>query len=108
MKKTARWLIGSALLIGVVLLVVIRPFPILFCRDLPYIGVVSRARYILILSCFICLFRIWKGPTGADRIVAVDILGIMIVGLCSVLTISTGRGWYIDIGTTFYTYMGAR
>jgi multicomponent Na+:H+ antiporter subunit F len=30
--------------------------------------------------------------------VAIDILGIMIVGLCSILTVSTGRPWYIDIG----------
>ncbi|PIU41740.1 MAG: cation:proton antiporter [Candidatus Omnitrophica bacterium CG07_land_8_20_14_0_80_42_15] len=45
-----------------------------------------------------CIYRIGKGPTGADRIVALDILGIMIVGLCAILTISTGRSWYIDIG----------
>ena len=96
--KKIKWIAGSIALIGVVSLIVFRPIPILFYRDLPYISIVSRALYILILSCFICLFRIWKGPTGADRIVAVDILGIMIVGLCSVLTISTGRSWYIDIG----------
>jgi multicomponent Na+:H+ antiporter subunit F len=45
-----------------------------------------------------CLYRIWKGPTGADRIVAIDILGILIIGLCAVLTVFTGRSWYIDIG----------
>jgi len=96
--KKIRWIIGSIVLTGILTLIVIRPFPILFYTDLPYVSVVSRALYILILSCVMCLFRIWKGPTGADRIVAVDILGIMIVGLCSVLTISTGRPWYIDIG----------
>ena len=57
-----------------------------------------RALYVIILACIMCLYRIWKGPTGADRIVAIDILGIMIIGLCAVLTISTGRSWYIDIG----------
>ena len=54
--------------------------------------------YIVILACILCLYRIWRGPTGADRIVAIDILGIMIVGLCAILTVSTGRSWYIDIG----------
>jgi multicomponent Na+:H+ antiporter subunit F len=44
------------------------------------------------------LYRIGRGPTGADRLVAIDILGILIVGLCAILTISTGRAWYIDIG----------
>lgn len=96
--KKIRWIIGSVVLTGILALIVIRPLPILFYPGLPYISVVSRALYILILSCVMCLFRIWKGPTGADRIVAIDILGIMVVGLCSVLTISTGRSWYIDIG----------
>ena len=58
----------------------------------------GRALYIIILSSFLCLYRVMRGPTAADRIVAVDILGIMIVGLCAILTISTGRAWYIDIG----------
>jgi multicomponent Na+:H+ antiporter subunit F len=45
-----------------------------------------------------CLYRVWRGPTSADRILAIDILGILIVGLCAILTISTGRSWYLDIG----------
>ncbi len=45
-----------------------------------------------------CLFRIMRGPTSADRIMAIDILGILIVGLCAVLAVTTGRSWYIDIG----------
>jgi multicomponent Na+:H+ antiporter subunit F len=39
-----------------------------------------------------------RGPTPADRIVAIDILGILIVGFCAILGIPTGRDWYIDIG----------
>lgn len=75
-----------------------RPFPFLFYMELPHLAFFARALYILVLCCLLCLFRVWKGPTGADRIVAIDILGIMIVGLCAVLTISTNRSWYIDIG----------
>lgn len=58
----------------------------------------GRVLYIIILALFLCLYRIWRGPTSADRIVAIDILGIIIVGLCAILTVSTGRSWYIDIG----------
>ena len=54
--------------------------------------------FVLILAAGLCLFRISKGPSAADRIVAVDIFGILIVGFCAILTISTGRSWYIDIG----------
>ena len=96
--KRVRWLIGAIVLLATIALILIRPFPFLFYPDLPYIGFLGRALYIVILACLMCLYRIFRGPTGADRIVAIDILGIMIVGLCSILTISTGRSWYIDIG----------
>ena len=96
--KIFRWFIGMIFLVGIVILIVIRPLPFLFYPDLPYIGFLGRVLYIIILACILCLYRVWRGPTGADRIVAVDILGILIVGLCAVLTISTGRSWYIDIG----------
>lgn len=98
MLKKKRWLIGAVILATVVILILLRPFPFLFYPDLPYVGFLGRALYIIILACLLCLYRIWKGPTGADRIVAIDILGIMIVGLCAILTISTNRSWYIDIG----------
>ena len=96
--KVFRWFIGMIFLVGIVILIVIRPLPFLFYPGLPYIGFLGRVLYIIILACILCLYRVWRGPTAADRIVAVDILGILIVGLCSVLTISTGRSWYIDIG----------
>ena len=96
--KLVKWITGAALLVSIVVLIIIRPLPFLFYRDLPYLGFLGRALYIIILACFLCLYRVGRGPTGADRIVAVDILGIMIVGLCAILTISTDRSWYIDIG----------
>ena len=96
--KVLRWIVGAVILAAIVILIIVRPLPFLFYPDLPYITFLGRVLYIIILACVLCLYRIWKGPTGADRIVAIDILGIMIVGLCAVLTVSTGRSWYIDIG----------
>lgn len=96
--KILRWLIGAVIMICVITLIIMRRFPFLFYPDLPYVAFLGRALYIIIFACVMCLYRVGKGPTGADRIVAVDILGIMIVGLCAILTISTGRSWYIDIG----------
>ncbi|MBL7197784.1 MAG: cation:proton antiporter [Candidatus Omnitrophica bacterium] len=58
----------------------------------------KRAFFIVLISCLLCLYRIFRGPTAADRAVAIDILGILILGFCAVLSIPTGRGWYIDIG----------
>ena len=96
--KIIKWFIGAIILTALFSLILIKPFPFLFYPDLPYLGFLGRAIYVIILASFLTLYRIWKGPTGADRIVATEILGIMIVGLCAVLTISTRRSWYIDIG----------
>jgi multicomponent Na+:H+ antiporter subunit F len=96
--KTLRWLTG-ALVLGMILgLIILHPQPFLFNQELPYLGFLGKVLYIVILAGLMCLYRVLRGPTTADRIVAVDIFGFMLVGLCAILTISTGRSWYIDIG----------
>ncbi|MFH0965512.1 MAG: cation:proton antiporter [Planctomycetota bacterium] len=52
---------------------------------------------ILVLSCYLCLHRIARGPTPADRAVAIDILGTLIVGFCALYAITTGQDYYINI-----------
>ncbi|MFH1848223.1 MAG: cation:proton antiporter [Candidatus Omnitrophota bacterium] len=61
-------------------------------------GFLSRAFLALFLSASFCLYRVLRGPTAPDRAVAIDIMGILIVGFCAILGIPTGRDWYIDIG----------
>ncbi len=97
--KTLRWILGTVALLGIIALIVIMPFrSVFFAANPTHIGFVGRIIYILILSSLMVLFRVMQGPTAADRIVAIDIFGILIVGLCAVLSIATGRSWYIDIG----------
>ena len=78
--------------------IIIFPSSFVFGAASPYADFLRRAFMILMLSGIFCLFRVYRGPTAPDRIVAIDILGILIVGLCGLLSISTGRSWYIDIG----------
>ena len=54
--------------------------------------------YAQVTLCFFCLFRVVKGPTIPDRMVAIDIFGILVVGICVIITIITGRMFIIDIG----------
>lgn len=58
----------------------------------------ARSLLFLLLCSFLCLYRILRGPTAPDRAVAIDMLGILIVGFCAALSLPTGRDWYIDIG----------
>lgn len=54
--------------------------------------------YIQIALCGICLYRIVKGPTIPDRMVAIDIFGILVVGVCAIISIQSGKSYIIDIG----------
>ncbi len=97
--KLVRWISGTIVLLAIIILIIVLPFrSMFFAQDSGHIGFIGRVVYILILSSVLILFRVLKGPTAADRIVAIDIFGILIVGLCAVLGIATGRSWYIDIG----------
>jgi multicomponent Na+:H+ antiporter subunit F len=54
--------------------------------------------YIQTGLCAFCLYRIIRGPTVADRMVGIDIFGILVVGICALLAILTDRMFLIDIG----------
>ena len=52
---------------------------------------------VLIICCFLCLYRIACGPTAPDRTVAIDILGIVIVGFCALFSILTKKDYYMNV-----------
>ncbi len=54
--------------------------------------------WFLIALMALCLLRVVLGPTVADRVVAIDIMGIIVVGICVVLAVMTGKSFLIDIG----------
>jgi len=52
---------------------------------------------ILVILCFFCLYRAWRGLTIPDRMVAIDILAILVVGICALLAVYTKREFLIDV-----------
>jgi multicomponent Na+:H+ antiporter subunit F len=97
--KTLRWLIGATVLLGLIALIIVLPVRSAFLPEtLNHSGFVVRSLYILVLASLMVVYRVLMGPTAADRIVAIDIFGILIVGLCAILGVATGTSWYIDIG----------
>ncbi len=59
---------------------------------------IDFALYFMIALVALCFYRVIKGPSVADRVVAIDIIGIIVVGICVVLSIKTGKAFLIDIG----------
>lgn len=51
----------------------------------------------LLLCCALCLYRIAQGPTAADRMVAIDILGTVVVGFVAIITAVTGKAYLLDV-----------
>ena len=90
-----RWILGTAAVISVIAAIVLLPVPSMLSWQSEFL---TRTFFCLLLSAALCLYRILKGPTASDRAVAIDMLGILIVGFCAVLSLPTGRDWYIDIG----------
>jgi multicomponent Na+:H+ antiporter subunit F len=52
---------------------------------------------VILFSSTMVLIRVIFGPSAADRIVAVDILGILIVGLLALTSLYYKEGFFIDI-----------
>lgn len=98
LNKTVRYIIGLIVILGILIFIICCPPKIFIYAGLAHLGFAKRALFILVLCSTLCLYRVLRGPTATDRIVAIDMFGILIVGFCAVLSISTGRKWYIDIG----------
>ena len=98
MNKTITWLIGAVALLALIAGILYQPLQLDSFAELPFSGMLDRAVNLLVLAAVLCLVRILFGPSAADRIVAIDILGILIVGLCGLMAVSSGRSWYLDIG----------
>ena len=60
--------------------------------------ILSLLLYTQIALSLFCLFRVIRGPSIADRMVGLDIFGILVVGICAILAIQTGRSFILDIG----------
>lgn len=85
--KTLRWILGFVLFAGLLVL-----------NLTVEITLILRIINPLLLCCFMCLWRIGFGPTPADRVVGIDILGILIVGFCALFATFTNMNFFIDIG----------
>ncbi len=54
--------------------------------------------YLFLTLCVaMCVYRIFRGPRAADRMVGIDILGIIVIVFCVLLTLSTGSDFYMTI-----------
>ena len=59
--------------------------------------IIKLINVLLFCSLFV-LIRVIFGPSAADRLVAVDILGILIIGVLALMGIFYDESFFMDIG----------
>jgi multicomponent Na+:H+ antiporter subunit F len=52
---------------------------------------------VSLFSALFVLYRVVRGPSPADRIIAVDILGILIIGVLALYGLAYDQGFFLDI-----------
>ena len=53
---------------------------------------------VILFSSTLVLLRVIFGPSAADRIVAVDILGVLIIGMLALFGLHHKEPFFMDIG----------
>ncbi|MCX5750268.1 MAG: cation:proton antiporter [Candidatus Saganbacteria bacterium] len=55
----------------------------------------------LLISCCLCFWRIIRGPYSADRIVALDMFGILVISFCVFMAHYTDTPYLMDIAISW-------
>ena len=64
-------------------------------------GIPTGITLVLLLSCLLCLWRVLRGPYSADRIVALDIFGILVTSFCVFMAYYTNSHFLMDIAVSW-------
>lgn len=54
----------------------------------------------LIVTCVMAMVRLVRGPTLADRVVALDVIAFITIGFIAVFTLESGQEALLDIAIT--------
>ena len=60
-------------------------------------AVLLAAQGILGLALLLSAWRVWRGPTVADRVVALDLAGALLMGQAILLVFASGFVSYLDV-----------
>lgn len=57
--------------------------------------------YLLAIAAVICIARFVKGPTLPDRIIAIDTMSSMVIGIMVLLSLYFGNSLFMDIAIVY-------
>lgn len=85
--RLLRWTLGAAAIAAFLI------------ADIVYLDapLLIRLINILLFCSLFVLYRVMRGPSAADRIVAVEILGILIIGMLALIGLHEDMDFFLDI-----------
>jgi multicomponent Na+:H+ antiporter subunit F len=63
---------------------------------LPLLTVTNIIFVVLVVAMFLAFFRLVRGPSLPDRVVALDLITVQIAAMLAVDTIATGQSVFLD------------
>ncbi len=52
---------------------------------------------VLVLAVGIAVWRVWRGPSLADRVVAFDVIATAVAGICALCALVFQAGFFLDV-----------
>ena len=65
--------------------------------DMTWDGFLWGAVVVVGVCAFMCMFRVVRGPTAPDRALGIDILGVLLVGICGIVALLVERDFSLTI-----------
>ncbi len=69
--------------------------------DNVYAVLLTAAMAVLGVCLFVCLFRAFRGPTPADRVIAVNMTGTIVITMILFLSLLLEEGYLVDIALIY-------
>lgn len=73
---------------------------------IPVLGDISHTFYIIVLVflivfCVLCLIRLIMGPSVADRLLAANMMGGIVIVIISLASVMLGEDFLLDVGLVY-------
>ena len=61
----------------------------------------QAAMFFLLAGMALTLWRLIRGPSAADRVIAMDLLSLLVVAFLVALSLHTGESTYLDVAIAY-------
>lgn len=68
-----------------------------FARWIPIVSLISLS--MMAIAMMLAVARLIRGPTLPDRVVALDLISILVAGTTAIYAVASGQSVFLDVAT---------